>query len=61
MFPIQNGPKQDALVPLLFKSALEYVIRKVQENQVGMKLNGNQLLVCGANENILGDNMIITN
>jgi hypothetical protein len=34
-FPIQNGLKQgDALSPLLFNFALEYVIRKVQETRM---------------------------
>jgi hypothetical protein len=60
-FSIQYDLKQgDVLSQLLFNSALEYVITKGRENQVGLKLNGiHQLLAYADNMNLLEDNIDI--
>jgi hypothetical protein len=40
----------DALLPLLFNFVLEYIIRRVQENQDGI----HQLMVCADDVNVMG-------
>jgi hypothetical protein len=53
-----GGSSWAALSPLLFNFALEYAIIKVQENQVGQKLNGkHELLTYADDVNLLRDNI----
>jgi hypothetical protein len=45
-------------LPLFFNFALEYAIRKVQETQVGLKLNGTtHQLLANADVNLLEDSI----
>jgi hypothetical protein len=58
-FPIQNGLKQgDALSPVFFNFALEYAIRKVQENHEDLEWNETHLILVYADDvNLLGKSM----
>jgi hypothetical protein len=59
-FPIENCLRQGGTLSLLpFSFALQFAIINVQENQVGLKLNGtHQLLAYADDVNLLGDNEI---
>jgi hypothetical protein len=59
-FPIHNGLKQgNALSPLLFNFALDYAIRKVQENEVSLELWATSAVgLCRrCDVNLLGDSI----
>jgi hypothetical protein len=48
----------EILYHLLFSVTLEYAIGKLQESQVGLRLNGtHQLLVYAGDANLLADNI----
>jgi hypothetical protein len=56
-FPIQNGLKQGfALSPLFFNFALEYAIRKVQKNHVGLMGHTDDVNVPGDNKDTIKKN-----
>jgi hypothetical protein len=59
LFPIQNCLKQgDAESPLLFNFALEYAIRKVQENEICLEFSVTRHLLDHADDtDLLGDSI----
>jgi hypothetical protein len=59
-FPIQK--QGDTLSQLLSIFAIEYAIKNVQQNQVGLKFNRTQSFLVNANySNLLGNNIDATN
>ena len=46
------------LSPLLFNFALEYAIRRVQETNLGLDMNGtHQVFACADDVNLIGDDI----
>jgi hypothetical protein len=53
-FPIQNGLEQrDVLSPFLPNFALEYPIKKVQENEISLDLNDDDFNLLGHSVNTI--------
>jgi hypothetical protein len=46
---------------IAFQLCLEFAIKKVQENQVGLKMNGTHQLLAHTDVNLLADNIDIVN
>jgi hypothetical protein len=56
--PIQKWSKTRCFITTAFQLCFRYAIRKVQENQVGLKLNGiHQFLAYSDDLNLLGHNL----
>ena len=60
-FPFENDLKQgDTLSPLVFNFVLEYAIRKVQETNLELNMNGpHQVLAYADDLNLIGDDVRI--
>jgi hypothetical protein len=54
MFPVETGLRQgDALSPILFNIALESVVKKVQEDFIGLKIGEQNMVMTAYAGNII--------